>query len=340
MKKIFSLIIALVLVFSLCSVTVAFAEESTEHTININNTLLAEIVNALPRSIEKSDKYVLPTELTDLESDQLKAVFDGYADGDTIKVRYWGPSANDWSTEYALDAGMNIVSDGEYTFQFVVRYKATEDATETVKYSNSFTFATKDTTAPTDIELGASIDTETERQIKVGSTKSISTTTSYVKREDASSVSVTFVVYKGTEDFGALELDKIQNLTLVYDSKNGKNYAEDENGEKTEDYSSFISTAGTITGLQEDLGARYYVVYTLTDSWGNVANPFVAKFVVTEAEEIVEQEQKMETWKIVCFCIAGASLVGIIVLLFVKPKQAEQNTGRVHYNQDDNNTEE
>ena len=82
-------------------------------------------------------------------------------------------------------------------------------------------------------------------------------------------------------------VEEIKALTLVYDSKTGKNYAEDENGEKTEDYSSFISTSGTITGLQEDLGARYYVVYTLTDAWGNVADPFVAKLTVIESDVVV-----------------------------------------------------
>lgn len=334
MKKIFSLIIALIFVFSLCSVTVAFAEEQTEHTVTVNDAKLAEIVNALPRSIEKSDEFKLPITL-----DQLKTVFEGYAEGDTIKVRYWGPGANDWSTEYDLDKGMNIVGDGEYSFQYVIRYKATENAEETVKYSSVFTFTTKDTTAPTGIEFGASFDTDAERQIKVGSTKAIGTTTSYVKREDASSVSVTYVVYKGTTDI--LELSEIEKLTLVYDSKTGKNYAEDEDGEKTEDYSSFISTSGTITGLQEDLGARYYVVYTLTDAWGNVADPFVVKLNVVENDLIVETEQKMETWKIICFCIAGASLVGIVALLFIKPKKATQSTGRIHYAEDsDNNDQE
>lgn len=327
MKKIFSLLIALILVFSLCSVTVAFADGQTEHTVTVNNEKLAEIVNALPRSIEKSDEYKLPLTL-----DQLKTVFEGYAEGDTIKVRYWAPGANDWSTEYELDKGMNIVSDGEYSFQYVIRYKATENAEETVKYSSQFTFVTKDTTAPKDIELGASFDTEAERQIKVGSTKAVGTTTSYVKRDDASSVSVTYVVYKGTADL--TDLAAIKALTLVYDSKTGKNYAEDEDGEKTEDYSSFISTSGTITGLQEDLGARYYVVYTLTDAWGNVADPFVAKLTVIESDVVVEQEQKIETWKIICFCVAGLCLVGIALLIFVKPKQAEQNTGRVHYTEE------
>ncbi len=203
----------------------------------------------------------------------------------------------------------------------------------------TLTFRTKDTVNP-EIKLSTSQENKQNDGLTVGTTYSVSTSLDIT---DCSGTTVTYIVYKkvGSDVEGADSEGWLQ----IYDSKSrevaeGYEYTSDGSNPK-----GCISSGGVITPLQEDVTGEdvYKIVYTVVDNYGNHG---VRK--VSDGESASTDEYhptmllkvnaapvnpangvKIEAWKIVLYVIAGLSAVGIIVLLFIKPKQ---QTSDARYN--------
>ena len=194
-----------------------------------------------------------------------------------------------------------------------------------------------DTTKP-EIALSSSMKSKMEDGLTVGTTYSISTSLTIT---DSSNTTVTYKVYRQEASGGAVKGDG-DSWKLIYDSA-----AETR---VVEGYESYISSSGTINPQSEDVTTegnyRYKIVYSVKD-----ANGFFGVAESEEAENGTKDEsgefhptlylgvkldeqgqkhkQKMEIWKIILFVIAGLSAVGIVVLLFIKPKQEVVGDSRV-----------
>ena len=191
---------------------------------------------------------------------------------------------------------------------------------ETFK-SNNYTFVAyaEDTKAP-EVSLSESLKDRQTSGLTVGTTYTISTS---LDIEDASGYNVYYKVYKGVRDSNEAD------WTLIYDSKTK---------EITEDYEKNISSSGVITPLEEDVKNNYVykIEYTVVDNCGfkgvnvedkelNTVSMYLSvKMPVKTPGKI----SAIDAWKIVLYVIAGLSAVGIVVLLCIKPKQAEAADGR------------
>ena len=199
----------------------------------------------------------------------------------------------------------------------------------------------EDTTVP-EVKLSSSMKNKVSEGLTVGTNYSISTA---LDIEDASSTTVTYVVYKFVNG----------SWKQIFDSKSG---------EVAEGYEDNISKSGVITPLNSDVKADktpvYKIEYTVKDAYGYVGVhvdedsdevlpdlPTMLLFVKAQPVE-PKKMTAIDAWKIVLYVIAGLSAVGIIVLLFIKPKQetaadarysasSEESNGEVEGNQATNN---
>ena len=173
----------------------------------------------------------------------------------------------------------------------------------------------EDTTNP-EVKLSTTMKNKVNEGLTVGTTYSISTALDIT---DASSTTVTYVVYKFVNG----------SWLQIYDSKTS---------EITEGYEDNISKSGVITPLESDVKADkahvYKIEYKVVDAYGYVgihvdddydegklpASPTMLLFV--NAKPVAPKKMTaIDAWKIVLYVIAGLSAVGIVVLLFIKPKQ-------------------
>ena len=173
------------------------------------------------------------------------------------------------------------------------------------------------------VEISESLQNKADTGLTVGVPYSISTTSAALKVSDPSGWSATYEVYKrvGTKVPGADE----DGWLLIYDS------TKKADERVTEGYDNCISQSGQITPLASDVTGEtmYRIVYSVTDDNGFYGvesadsveeyHPTV-EFKVNAATAAVNP--KIEAWKVVLYVIAGLSAVGIVVLLFVKPKEA------------------
>ncbi len=254
-------------------------------------------------------------------------------------------SDGEWNFRFAVLDGAKAAESG-YTFDYDDVLATTFDAAqEIIDAANSenkvvddkqveaadctMTYQTKDDTPP-QIELSTTQSNKVNDGLTVGTTYTVSTSLDIT---DASSTTVTYVVYKkvGTGVEGADSNGWLQ----IYDSVSR---------EVAEGYEENISTSGVITPLAEDVTDDdvYRIVYTVVDSYGNhgvkkVGSDETASteeyhpvmLLKVKAEPVAASKSPIEVWKIVLYVIAGLSALGIIVLLFIKPKQA---TNDARYN--------
>lgn len=234
-------------------------------------------------------------------------------------------SAGYWGFRYAVVDGEKASASG-YTFNYddvlASTYdnvlNADENADPAPKNLTLWSYS-KDTTAPK-ASLSESMKNKQDEGLTVGVTYSVSTSLTI---EDCSSTTTTYVVYKQVgKDNGGDEEGWLQ----IYDSASR---------EVAEGYEDNISTGGVITPLQSDVSDEYVykIVYTVKDSNGFEAvggegDKPVAGFKPTLMLKVKPAETQatnsLEVWKIILYVIAGLSAIGIIVLLFVKPKQATE----------------
>ncbi len=352
MKKIFSLVIALTLFFSLFAVTtVAFAEgegegegETTpvEHEeVVVHNDKLLEIVGD---NTYLSDSAEFAGWLT--TATQVKEVFEhanfallgdeGYNKDtkyDEVRLEYctgnpryadnWEGSAEKENSNTVLGAdgaSIELNTTGIVLFRYAITYKTStaEDATEVTKTTDTFFVYVEDTTKP-DAKLTSTLELKQTNGLTVGTAYTVSTSLTIT---DSSSTSTTYVIQK--------LIDGV--WTEIYDSVSG----EVAEGYKGEDVSS-----GVITPAETDASADpvYKVIYTVTDAEGFVSDDVVLSLHVNEKKVTTTDDNDVDVLKIVLYVIAGLSAAGIVVLLFVKPKNPEVATNVVTANSDNNDAE-
>lgn len=250
-------------------------------------------------------------------------------------------SEGEWNFRFAVVDGAKVAASSDYTFKYddvlTTTYAEVEKLIEQADaegttvddaaaeaVNGTLTYYVQDTTAPK-AELSASQIKTTDEGLTVGTAYSISTSLDVT---DCSSYDVTYIVYKkvGTAVVGADSEGWLQ----IYDSKKA---------EVAEGYENNITTGGVITPLDEDVtgDSVYKIVYTVVD---RVSGKQAVKDTLGNAETTEEYHPTMllkvkanpddasaaasvNVWKIVLYVIAGLSAVGIIVLLFVKPKQVK-----------------
>lgn len=148
--------------------------------------------------------------------------------------------------------------------------------------------------------------------LTVGETYTIKTNLRYI---DNGNVTVNYKVYK-------------------WDTKTNDWTAEpifERGGKVAEGYEDYITTAGVITPHKEDVLAdkkpAYKIVYSLKDDQGYESDTTTLELFAKE-KETTAPASSTDVWKIVLFVIAGLALVGIIVVLCIKPKKPEAENAR------------
>ena len=243
------------------------------------------------------------------------------ADTFTIDTKGWWDfrfaivdGANMAQSEHSLDWDADVLAT---TFDNVQALMDGGEEDEKVLQANNYTLRSfaDDTTHP-EIKLSSAMIKKSEEGLTVGTNYSISTALDI--EEAGASTTVTYVVYKWVngED------------VLIYDSSKLTDKV-------TEGYEKNISSTGTITPLEEDVNVKnsyvYKIVYSVVDTNGYFGvdakatkleefNPEL-KLSVKAKPVTPGKIDAVEAWKIVLYVVAGLSAVGIVVLLFVKPKQ-------------------
>lgn len=374
MKKIFSLIIALTLLVSVFALsTVAFAEEGDDEGSTTPAAPTHATVEVKDDTDGAGNKYLLSKVTGDFLNDKdmlntdgkfvgwltssadVKAVFtnivfafEGETDydpdkkNDTVRLEYctgdpryeknWkyetgSETASDDSNKSTLVVGKDGTAfklnlSGYVAFRYCAIYKETEDATEDTKvYTDHFVVYVVDTTAPV-VKASSSLTSKVTSGLTVGSAYTVST--SSVDVTDSSTTSTTYVISKRING----------EYVKVYSSVDGL----------SEDYEGKDIANGTITPTADDVltDATYKVEFTVTDANGYKSAPISVEFKVNAKAVDTEEKEKVDVIKIVLYIVAGLSAAGIVVLLFIKPKQ--QAPARVVYTEtpasDDANQDE
>lgn len=331
MKKLVSLIVSIMLVASVfCVSAVAFADEAetTARSVTFNADEFAKLDASNPQIVQSLDSSYLPDTEWLKDAETVQKVFEGAnyilddaddtpqysvtSESDVVKFQYLeaGDDYKDdskWTTA-TLGASISVDSEGWWGFRYLLCINGSEedyDAKSSIVY-----IYFSDDMAPVFDSLSSAMETKQEEGIKVGSSYTISTSLSYT---DDSSVTVTYIVYKKVGD----------SWIPVYDSVSG---------EVTSGYEDGISTSGVITMQKDDVLANnepiYKIVYTLTDSMGYITaadSDGVEIAMTLFATEETTEISATEIIKIVLYCVAGAALIGIIVVLCIKPKQSSDD---------------
>ncbi|MCH5160093.1 MAG: hypothetical protein J1F66_04505 [Clostridiales bacterium] len=276
------------------------------------------------------------------------------------------PKNENWASRVKADADISVKASGFWMFRFVVIDGEADDISdddavltpyntdefkaarlrsdgvngEKVYHWEEFTLTryAVDTSNP-EIALSSSMKSKMENGLTVGATYSISTSLTIT---DSSNTTVTYKVYRQEATNGAAKGDD-DSWKLIYDSS----LTSDER--VTEGYESYITASGTINPQSDDVTTegnyRYKIVYSVKDANGyfGVAESDEEENGFTENGEFhptmylgvelndegVATKKTIQTWKIILFVIAGLSAVGIVVLLFIKPKQEVVGDSRV-----------
>ena len=253
---------------------------------------------------------------------------DGYdkeAKYDQIYVEYCRPSEStagkdSWEHSVKITESISISTSGWWKFRIVVK-DGTDDSKVLCRSTTQIVRYAEDTTHPV-VELSSDMTKKRDEGLTSGVTYTVSTSLNYPDDSNSSSKTVTYVINKKVNG----------EWVKIYDSVSR---------EVTKGYEAFVSTSGVITPSDADITADktavYQIVYSVVDSYGfhGVAsedtkvehNPTLELFVKA-ADSDSKGMSTTQIVQIILYVIAGLSFVGIIVLFFVKPKQATE-TGRV-----------
>ncbi len=330
MKKLVSLLVAMMLIVSLFAVSgIAFAEETTtrddvifnqDYFENLNDVTTLRLVNAVTISFSLNNDWLK-------DSAKVKSVFTNAnyvlttegelgvtSESDKIFVEYCSPSKDSKDTWNCTDASktINVSTTGWWCFRYVLKNSKGTTSTGTDAEANVLARTStihlyfSDETAPEVTGLHSDMKTAMEDGITVGKTYTIKTNISIA---DTSSTTTTYVVYK--------KVNGAWTENPIYDSTTKV---------VAEGFEDGISTAGVITMLESDVLADnepvYKIVYTVKDSLGYTTIYQDALTLFAKAEE-KEPLTSSQIWQIVLFAVAGLSLIGIIVVLCIKPKDVE-----------------
>lgn len=326
MKRITGLfLVVMLLVGVVCSTTVAFAEESATtptrtveyvdsafknlnqyknlqangtvgEDFNLDNTWLLN--KATVESVFPGINYELKN-----SDDGSYAVAEG---SDSIVVNYCSPSGKvkeDW-TVLNPDKKTEINAVGYWRFRYVVK-----DSDNNVMCKSSIIeLYFYDLSAPTAKISTTGTDVVTNG-LTAGTSKSVST--GWITTTDKSSVTTTYTINKLVNGTWTKIFD--------YDTK-----------EVTEGYEDVVSATGAITATEKDItadkSAVYRVIYSVKDANGFVIDAPVNVDLYVKAPVVENETNSAQVWKIILYVIAGLCLVGIVVLLFIKPQpKAEES---------------
>ena len=207
-----------------------------------------------------------------------------------------------------------LVTSYQNVLDTIERGETDEDKIKEIDYT--LWGQTDDTTHPV-VELSNTLKDQVETGLTAGKSYTVSTS---LDIKDASSTTVTFEIWKKVSG----------EWVLIYDGNKEKS---DER--ITEGYEDFVTVSGStvrINPVAADITGEdvYKIVYFVVDAkgWYGVKsldeidkeyNPEMLLRVY--AAEKTPEQQKVEAWKIVLYVVAGLAAVGIVVLLFIKPKQ-------------------
>ncbi len=284
---------------------------------------------------------------------------------DKICVEYYTPSQDREGDGTTVSSGtVKFSTVGMWSFRYVVK---SNDGEDVYGKSDFIHVQIADQTAPQitpTADSSASTGTKDEENsntiyytkkesaektgLTAGTNFSVKSYSYYYTVEDTSSISYTYVIKKLVN--GA--------WTEIYNSTDKV---------VAEGYEDYVTTGGTITPKTEDItgSAVYQIVYTIKDANGYVgvnALPKVeagktsvksgsyyisSKFSEMSLDEMLtlnlavneptktdstDSTSGVSAWKIILYVIAGLSAAGIVVLLVVKPRDAQPaQGGRIHY---------
>lgn len=263
--------------------------------------------------------------------ENVQAAFDGikYAkddkdvlkkDNDVIYVEYCRPSESpkgqeNWQNSVKITESIRLSSSGWYLFRIVVKDSTGKNV---LAASDGISRYAEDTSRPV-VSLSTTMKNKVENGLVAEEKYSVPTSgLTNGSTDEMSTTTVNFKVYKvvNSED------------VLIYDSVSK---------EITEGYKEFVDVDGAITPSKNDISDStvYKIVYSVTDAYGfsgiadkeNIQNYSALEFNPVMELKVVAAPAKddnsaINVWEIVLFCIAGASAIGIVVLLCIKPKEA------------------
>ena len=324
-------------------------------------------ITAVWRKIDTDDENTENSEeVAKTENGSAEELEYSYPKNDIICLEYCSPSGDpkddnwtrvDASSEITIDASgfwmfRLVVIDGEKgdisdDDAVITPYNSDDfkklmlDEEEGVFHWEKFTVTryAVDTTKP-EVALSSTMKTKMKDGLTVGTNYSISTSLTIT---DSSSAPVTYVVYRQSATDGAGK-DSKDGWVQIYDSATK---------EVAKDAEVYITASGTINPQTNDITTegnyRYKIVYTVRDVNGYFGvgaeddengttdekgfHPTLYLGVKPSSAND-QAKKKMEVWKIILFVIAGLSAVGIVVLLFIKPKDEATSSSSVDADSD------
>ncbi|MBR2974281.1 MAG: hypothetical protein IKC47_00860 [Clostridia bacterium] len=233
----------------------------------------------------------------------------------TVKVLYCNPNSYFHSSEKwdEADNDVSATTYGVWHFRYVIVDKAGNESVQ----SDAITRTVVHPGTNPQIELTSTQLKVQTTGIKAGTTYTIPTPT---------------VTAVGTSASYTYQITKLvgEDYVVIYDSETGK---------ITEGYEDFVTTAGSlvpgkneVAGKDEDGKAVYLykVVYNAKDNYG-YTNTLTLNVLTTQPDA---EMSAFDVWETVLIVIASLAAVGIVVLLFVKPKDKAEEAGRKHYGDD------
>ena len=232
-----------------------------------------------------------------------------------VKVLYCNPnsyfhSSDKWDES---DNDVSATTYGVWHFRYVIVDMAGNESVQ----SDAITRTIVHPGTNPEIELTATQLKVQTTGIKAGSTYTIPTPT---------------VTAVGTSATYTYQITKLvgNDYVVIYDS---------ETGDITEGYEDFVTTAGSLVSGKNEVAGKdaegkvtylYKVVYNAKDSYGYTSS-LTLNVLTTQPDA---EMSAFDVWETVLIVVASVAAVGIVVLLFVKPKEKTEESGRKHYGED------
>lgn len=300
------------------------------------------IIYVLEEADDEEDEYE-PEATAEGDEEDTEGEEEVVTPNDKIYIEYCRPSDDPRDSEWqtcAVTSTFSMTSAGDWYFRYAVVDGAKAsvkdysfDSADVLARSSVLERNAKDTTNPV-VDLSSSMKDKHDTGLTAGTNYTVSTSLTIT---DCSSTTTTYEVYKKVgKDVEGADSD---GWILIYDSKTST---------VTEGYEDSISTTGTIKPSDDDVTGEYIykIVYTVVDAYGNIGvrdsklnTEYHPELLLKVNAAAADDNSNVEIWKIVLYVIAGASAIGIIVLLCIKPKQ-EVADGRYNANATEDNKDE
>lgn len=240
------------------------------------------------------------------------------SDSNIVRVQYL-ETGDDYKDEdnwnFAdVDADIDVSTSGWWMFRYVV-CKSSSAKTTILAQSDNVSVYFYDNSKPvidgTYGGLSEAMHTTMEDGVQVGKTYTIRTSLSSVT--DSSSYTVYYTLYRWVDN----------DWLAIFDNEADDKYL-------VEGYEDYVSSSGVITFKEEDVLADnapiYKIVYRVTDNYdftttlnADGENIEMTIFAVEAEDEI----DSMEILSYVLYAVAALALIGIVVVLCIRPKKSD-----------------